>query len=580
MNAIGPSHDDSAIHLATLREKLANECGPTCGQQQKGVWLLFAAALLVTLLACANVGNLLLTRTAVRFHEFAIRAAIGCSRLRLASQILTESAVPFLCGGTLAIPVACGLTTALERFAAPYIAVRSGTGGFPLDSRALVFTALASLGTAILFGSVPALRATKALQGRGTCETPKSDVIPLLRSQVRGLLVSSEFALSVVLLVGLGLLLRSFLAVESVPVGINTQHLLTVSANVARQYDDEANRSSFAKRLLENIRQLSTVSTAVLTSSLPLTGADDTFIRVEGIAVPPVEVRSISVSPNFFAAMELPIIAGRAFSEHDLTGSNNVIVINQTMAHLLFPNGDAIDRRIEMDENPRVWREIVGIAADVRQRNLEEDARPVFYRPFGQGLGNNLTIAARVRSDAEMPQTAGAIERVVMKADPNVAWEPVKSMRQVIYDSESLSLRRPVIRLLGAFGLLALLLTAAGLFAVLSYSVVARTREIAIRMAIGARPAQLLRQIISEMAAFISLGAGVGSVSAYMLSQFLPSGHIGWSGSGIFLYGINRIDAVTYGTVLTLLGVICVVAAFLPARRAMGIDPNAALREE
>jgi ABC-type antimicrobial peptide transport system permease subunit len=233
-----------------------------------------------------------------------------------------------------------------------------------------------------------------------------------------------------------------------------------------------------------------------------------------------------------------------------------------------------------MDELPRVWREIVGIAADVRQRNLEEDPRPVFYRPYSQGFDDELTFAVRIVPGVAMSQAARALEDAVTKSDTRVPWEQVKSMQQIIYDSESLSLRRPVVRLLGAFGFLALLLTVAGLFAVLSYSVSARTREIGIRMAIGARQIQILRQIIAETLSFIFVGALIGSIGAYVLSQALPTGHIGWSGSGIFLYGVNRLDVLTYGTVLVSLCLISLSAGLLPARKAMSIDPAIALRDE
>jgi putative ABC transport system permease protein len=580
VGAIVPGRDDWLIHLATLKEKITSECGPTCGQKRKGIWLLFATAFLVMLLACANVANLLLGRATGRRHEFLVRAAIGCSRFRLIRQILTESAVLFVCGGALAVILAFWLTNALARFAAAYVDVGPATGNFLLDPRALLFTALATLITAALFGAVPAVRSASGLHKYGIREAPKIDSVPLLRSRARGLLVASEFALSVVLLAGLGLLLRSFLAVESIPVGINTERLLTVSTNLAKKYGGLGKRITFAHGLLEKIRGLPAVSSAALTSSLPLTGAEDTYIRIEGIASPPVEVRYISVSPNFFETMQLPIIAGRPFSEHDSSGAAYVIVINQTLVRALFPNGDAIGHRVQMDESPPVWREIVGIAADVRQRNLEEDSRPVFYRPYGQGLDYDLSLAVRVRSKADMSQTARSLQNTLLKASPELAWQPVQSMRQVIYDSESLSLRRPIVRLLGAFGLLALLLTSVGMFAVLSYSVVARTREIGIRMAVGARQIQVVQQIVAEMLWFTLPGACIGTMSAYILSQLLPSGHIGWSGSGIFLYGISRFDVLTYLSVFVLLCFISIAAAFFPARRAIHIDPSAALREE
>ena len=580
VSTIIPGRDDWTVHLATTKDKTTNACGPTCAQQHRGIWLLFGAASLVMLLACANVANLLLARSGSRRHEFLVRASIGCSRFRLVRQILTESAVLFLSGGALAAILACWFTTALARFAAAYVDVRSVTGSFPLDPRAFLFIALITLVNAILFGVLPAARTVSPIYTRGFRGAIKPNENHLLRNRGRALLVGSEFALSLILLVGFGLLLRSFLAVESIPVGIRTERLLTISGNLARQYQDETSRITFAHGLLEKVRGLPAISPAALTSSLPLTGADDTRVRIEGVPSPPVEVRFVSVSPNFFKTMQLPILAGRPFSDHDSAGSEYVVVINETMARSLFPNGSAIGQRIQMDEKPPVWREIVGVAADVRQRNLEEDSRPVFYCPYEQGVGYNLSLAVRVRSKAEMARVARELHKAVLDADPAVAWEPVESMEQIIHDSESLSLRRPIIRLLGAFGVLALILTAAGLFAVLSYSVIERTREIGIRVALGARRTQVLREIVSETLRFIFPGAIAGAAVAYALSGLLPSGHIGWSGSGVFLYGISRLDGITYLGVFGLLCLICLAAALIPAHRAIQIDPSAVLREE
>jgi putative ABC transport system permease protein len=252
------------------------------------------------------------------------------------------------------------------------------------------------------------------------------------------------------------------------------------------------------------------------------------------------------------------------------------------------PNQSAVGRRIRPglpgehltwgDDKPPAWREIVGVVADVRQRNLEEDSRPVFYRPYLQGLDQDLNLAVRVRSQADMPHVTEALRKTVLEADPRQPWGQVQSMQQIIYDSESLSLRRPVVRLLGSFGLLGVILATLGLYAVLSYSVTERTREIGIRMALGASRSQVLRQIALDTFRLTSPGAVIGVAAAYWLSSLLPSGHIGWSGSGVFLYGVSRADTVTYVVVAAALGFVSMVATFAPARRAINIDPAVALR--
>ncbi|HEX4168604.1 MAG TPA: ABC transporter permease, partial [Bryobacteraceae bacterium] len=430
VQAILPGREGWTLHLATPQEKTSNDCGPTCAQQHNGIWLLFGAASLILLLACANVANLLLARSMTRRREFLIRAAIGCNRGRLIRQILTETLLLFFCGGAVGLLFASWFAAALARFADAYVAVRSA-GAILLDPRALTFTAVATLLAALLFGLIPSIQSTG---------TPS--IVPR-RKAFRALLVGSEFTLSLVLLVGFGLLLRSFLQVESIPVGVRVDRLLTISGNPAINYKDSAPRLALARRLLDKLRTLPAVSSAALTTHLPLTGADDTRIRFEASVASPTEVRYVAVSPNFFRTLEIPLLAGRSFSEHDSARSGYVVVINETMAHLLFPHENPLGHRIQTDDAPPIWREIVGIAADVRQRNLEEDSRPVFYLPYSQGTLDNFSFAIRVRSAADMPLAAQAVHKAAREADPQIAWEPVKSMRQIIYDSESISLRRP-----------------------------------------------------------------------------------------------------------------------------------------
>lgn len=580
IRAIIPGRENWIMKLATPKEKASRYCGPTCAQQHNGIWLLFGAAGAILLMACANVANLLLARSMSRRREFAIRTAIGCSRSRLIRQIATESLLLFSAGGALGILFACWFVVALSRFAAAYVTIPANSG-IPLDERAFAFSGGTTLLTAIMFGIIPGIRSALMTARRGIRESTPSLSSPHHDTAWR-VLTGSEFTLTLVLLIGFGLLLRSFLRVESIPVGIRIDHLLTTGTilNSSKYLKDSAQRIAFAHNLLMKIRAIPGVSAAALTSSLPLTGADDTRIQIEGQARGPTEVRYISASPGIFRTLEIPIVAGRSLSAHDSEHGAPVVVVNQTMARALFPNGNVIGSRIRMEGEPAVWREIVGIAADVRQRNLEEDSRPVFYRPYVQGVDYQLSFAVRVRSDVDMPEVAKALSKTVRKADPQQPWDPVKSMRQVIYDSESLSLRRPVVRLLGGFGVLALVLAAAGLFAVLSHSVAQRTREIGIRMAVGARQSQILRQIILETLRFAAPGAFIGALSAYWLSQLLPSGHIGWSGSGVFLYGVTRSDAVTYVGVLLALLSVSLAAAFAPARRAIHVDPSTALREE
>jgi predicted permease len=570
---------DWDIRLVTPEMRLPWECGPTCEQAHRGIWLLFGAVGMILLMACANVANLLLARSVGRRREYLIRAAIGCSNGRLVRQNLTETLLLFCCGGTLGVLIAWWSKGLLAKIAGAYLE----TADIQLDGCVFAFSVAATLATGLLFGLIPAVRSAKALGRGGLQEVGGFSAVPIRRNLSRRLLVSAEFTLALVLLIGFGLLLRSFLYVESIPVGFPVDRLLTKDINLsAPKFKEPAKRISFARAVLERVREMPGVESAGLTSALPLTGADSTNIEIEGIpSADPrgTEVRFIAVSADLLSTLGIPLVEGRTLSPHDTETSALVVVINRTMARMFFPNGSAVGRRIRTEDKSG-WREIVGVVEDVRQRNLEEDSRPVFYQPYLQGLDEDLSVAVRARSEADMNQVAASLRKAVREVDPQQPWGKLKSMRQKIYDSESLSLRRPVVRLLGSFGLLGAILATLGLYAVLSYSVSERTREIGIRMALGARRSQVLRQITLDTLRLIAPGAVAGVAAAYGLSSLLPTGHIGWSGSGVFLYGVSRGDAVTYISVAAVLGCIAILAALTPARRAISIDPAGALRHE
>ena len=569
------------IRLVTPLMRLAWECGPTCEQAHRGIWLLFGAVGMILLMACANVANLLLARSVGRRREFLIRAAIGCSGARLVRQNLTETLLLFCCGGALGVLIAWWSKALLAKIAAAYIE----TAEVQLDARVFAFSAAATLVTGLLFGLAPALRSARELNRGGLQEVGGFAAVPVRRNVVRRLLVTAEFTLALVLLVGFGLLLRSFLYVESIPLGFQADRLLTTGLNFAGpKYSNGAQRISLARRVLERTREIPGVD-AALTSDPPLTGADSMDIEIEGIpSADPrgTEVRYISASEGLFETLGIRVLEGRTFSGLDIATSASAVLINETMARMFFTGGSAVGRRIravQAGEGKPVWMEVVGVVADVRQRNLEEDSRPVFYQSYVRGL-DYVSIVVRARSEADLRQVAAALRKAVREVDRQQVWWDVKSMRQIIYDSKSLSLRRPVVRLLGSFGLLGAILATLGLYALLSYSVSERTREIGIRMALGARRSQVLRQITLDTLRLITPGAVAGVAAAYGLSSLLPTGHIGWSGSGVFLYGVSRGDAVTYVSVAAALACIAILAALTPARRAISIDPAGALRHE
>jgi putative ABC transport system permease protein len=348
------------------------------------------------------------------------------------------------------------------------------------------------------------------------------------------------------------------------------------------RFKDRARRIDLVRQLLESVRAIPSVESAAMTSSLPLSGADATRVRIEGSE--PLDprgepVRYVNASAGLLETLEIPLIEGVGLSEHDSGGTEPVVMINQTMARMFFTGG-AVGRRIQMEDEPGIWRKVVGVAGDIRQRNLEEDSRPLFYRPYPQGMDSDVALVVRARSESDLGALAPALRKTVGSIEPRQPWGEWKSMRQVIYDSESLTLRRPIVAMLGAFGVLAVLLASAGLYAVLSFWVTERTRAIGIRLALGGQRTQLLRKILGDALLMAAPGIAAGAISAYELSSLLPSGHIGWSGSGVFLYGVTRTDVMTYITAVLILGNVSVLATLVPARRAMRVDPVAALRHE
>jgi putative ABC transport system permease protein len=273
------------------------------------------------------------------------------------------------------------------------------------------------------------------------------------------------------------------------------------------------------------------------------------------------------------------VLAGRAFRDLDVRASSPVVIVNETFAKRYFPSVSPVGYHIALPGSPPIWEEIVGVISDFRQRNPEEDLRPLVYFPLAQTLPGRWSMAIRLRSSADLRAAAQSLGNWLRPVDPQLFWQ-FGTMREQIYNSESLSLRRPLITLLASFGGLALMLAVVGVFGVTSYSVAERTREIGIRVALGASRKGIARLVLREALLVTSFGVFLGTLAAFALTRFFPTHDIGWSGSGIFLYGVSRTDALTYGCAAVLLIVIAVVATWLPARRATRVDPLVALRYE
>lgn len=554
--------------------------GPTRANAEHGLLMTAIAAGFVLLIACTNVASLLMARAVTRRREVAVRTALGCSRARMVQQFLTETAVLFVFGGIGALIATRWCEEALTKAAAallPGVYLQVGVRTFAVNLAI-------SLLSAAVFGTIPAVQATQANVNENLKDGVPSVAGGTRSQQLRNGLVAGQVALGMVLLVGFGLLLRSFLHVESSPLGYDPLQVLTASVRLPLpRYANPTERVPFIQAALDRVRSMAGVESVGITDSLPMQGAESAGVRIETAnagATPVVdEIYFVSASPEYFSTLKVPVLAGRFFRETDGPNAAPVAIVNQTFAKQYFAGADPIGRQLAFADSLEKRSQIVGVVSDFRQRNPEEDLRPMAYLPIAQTASPRLSMAIRVRSASEMGNVAARLRDWLRPVDPQLYWE-LGSMQLQVHDSESLTLRRPVMALLACFGSVALILVVVGIFGVTAYSVAERTREMGIRIALGADRAQVALLVLHQALLIAGLGLFVGALGATAATRFLPTQGIGWSGSGIFLYQVSRTDALTYFSVAALLTTVAVIAAYVPARRAMKVDPMVALRYE
>ncbi|HXN74656.1 MAG TPA: ABC transporter permease [Candidatus Acidoferrales bacterium] len=537
--------------------------------------LLLGAVSFVLLIACANVANLLLARAASRGREVAIRTAMGAGRGRVIRQLLTESVLLSLMGGLLGVLIAWVALGLLLKIAAGSVPQGAPIG---LDPWVLAFTAIVSLITGLLFGIVPALRTAKLDLREALNEGSRGSTAGPGQHLLRGVLVAMEIALAMLLLVGSGLLLRSFSRLQEVPPGFQPDHLLVADIPLSpTAYAKPQDRYQFFDRLVERAKALPGVRSAAAASFLPVSGGGS-IIHFNITGHPPKSPHEFvaagyrTITPNYLETLGVPLLQGRFFDRGDNDKSPAVVIINATMARTFFPNENPLGKRLQLGALPDQevpTMEIVGVVGDVRS-GLDTDPQAEMYLPYRQAdlllPVFQLSVVMRTAGDPTLQTTA--LRSALAEIDPNQPLVKVRTMEE----NMATTVAQPRFRawLIGILAMLALVLAAVGVYGVMSYTVTQRTSEIGIRVTLGAQPQDVFRLVVGEGLRLAFFGVAVGLIAALALTRLLHS----------FLFGISAYDPLTFIGVSVLLTLVAIVASYIPARRATRVDPMIALRYE
>jgi len=534
---------------------------------RSGLWLLLGAVGFVLLIACVNVANLLLARAASRRREFAVRAAVGASRSRIAGQMITESMLLGALGGAGGLLLAYWGIRVARQVAGANMPIL-GLDAIGLDLRVLAFTGAVSLLTALLFGTLPAW--TLAGQDVNEALGGSSRTAVGVRRRLRVALVVSEIALAALLLVGAGLTWRSLHALLHAEPGVSVKGVLTsyITLPNSRYRGDEKLLSAF-DQIEQRFAAIPGVRIVGATTLLPIGGGDSRRgVGIEGREPDPdtpTRAHPRSVTPGYFSAIGAHLKAGRAFTAADRADALLVVIVNETMARRYWPNESPVGRRIRLSGPTAEWREVVGVIRDVRHWGLDRPVNPEMYFPLQQMPSSALTFV--VSTDGDPAALAPAVREQLRAVDPALPLSDVRTMEQVV--TESVTARAAAMRVLAIFGVMALALAAAGIYGVMTQIVALRRGEIGVRMALGARPADVMRLILREGALQAVIGLALGLAAGALLMR----------GFRTMLYGVSPADPVTLTAVGALLLATALLACFVPARRAMRVDPVATLRQ-
>jgi putative ABC transport system permease protein len=546
------------------------------GDIRRSVLVLLGAVAFVLLIACANVANLLLARAASRESEMAVRTALGAGRSRLIRQLLTECAILALAGGGLGLLLAVwgvAFLTSLQPQGIPRLE------SIRIDGAVIGFTIAVALATGVIFGLVPAVHATQGGLSGALKEGGRGAVTTRGGSRMRGTLVVVEMALAVMLLVGAGLLMRSFMRLQAVDPGFRPEQALTFDLTLPdARYQEDATRVAFFDRLMPKLRALPGVRAAGAVMGLPLSGMQfNISFKVQGRPpVPPADEPSMEIrvaSPDYFPTIGIPLKRGRLFTEQDREGSPRVVLITESAARQFFANEDPIGKTITLGWGKRnhgarvaAGGEVVGIVGDVKDAGLSEPNPPQLYMPLRQWPVSSMSVVLKTATPPA--SLTEAVRTQVYDVDPNLPVSNVRTLDQIL--GLSISQPRFYMLLLTMFAGIALVLAAVGIFGVLSYAVSQRTREIGIRMALGAQERSVVGMVVRQAMLLVLSGVAAGLVMAAFVSQALAK----------MLFSVTPTDPVTFALVAVVLATVALLASYLPARRATRVDPVVALRAE
>ncbi|HJU65307.1 MAG TPA: ABC transporter permease, partial [Gemmatimonadaceae bacterium] len=561
--ALAYPEDDSGhgVQLVPLKDEITAPVRPA-------LLILLAATGLLVLIACVNVANLMLARAAGREREMALRTALGAQRRRLVRQMITESLVLSAIGGALGIAIALAVSSFLVSFAGDSLARASQV---KIDLWVLAFAAGASLLTGLAFGLTPALKASAVDLHSALKEGGRSSA-GMSSGRLRSTLVAAQVAIALVLLTGAGLLIRSLWMLERVDPGFTTQGVLTLDVNPPfAKYGTDSALNQVYDRLIARLAALPGASRVGTVDILPMSqsfnGMGVTFIGREGAAAEEVSVETRSVTPGFFAALGVPLVRGRGFTESDGPGAPDVAIIDETMAARFWPGQDPIGKQLIVYDSTR-W-EVVGVVGALRQFTLDREPEPTLYLPRRRSqewISTGATVVVRTAGDPL--SLAPAVRAAVRSVDADIPVSDLRPIQQVVGDTVTQERLRTL--LLAFFAAIAFVVGAVGIYGVVSYGVNRRMNELGIRIALGAGRAQILRLVMGQGLRPVIVGAVLGVIGALAAGRVLAS----------LLYGVSATDPLTYAAVVTGLAITAVVATYLPARRATRVDPITTLRSE